>query len=131
MKTFFLLFFFLRPTPYVTAASPVTEKAATLEKNGKVNGSSTSSHEEGFCVRYQFLYHSSRRQQTEARNDMHCPWCSLSCLQLSSLLKHLRLCHQRFIFSHVVRSVRFCQKFLSISIIRVINHQFAYASGFV
>lgn len=91
-----------RPTPYVTAASPVTEKAATLEKNGKVNGSSTSSHEEGFCVRYQFLYHSSRRQQTEARNDMHCPWCSLSCLQLSSLLKHLRLCHQRFIFSHVV-----------------------------
>lgn len=91
-----------RPKPYVAAASPVTDKTVSAEKSGKVNGISSNSQEEGFCVRYQFLYHSSRRQQTEARNDMHCPWCSLSCLQLSSLLKHLRLCHPRFIFSHVV-----------------------------
>lgn len=56
--------------------------------------------EEKVCVRYQFLYHSNRRQQTEARYDLHCPWCSLHCRQLPSLLKHLRLCHSRFTFSH-------------------------------
>lgn len=54
------------------------------------------------AVRYQFLYNSSRRQQTETRTDFQCPWCSLHCLQLSGLLKHLRLCHSRFIFNHIV-----------------------------
>ena len=124
-----------RPIPYVIATSPETDKAVNVEKNGQMNGINSSTQEEGFCVRYQFLYHSSRRQQTEARNDMHCPWCSLSCLQLSSLLKHLRLCHPRFNFSHVVRSWGFVHEFLpillsllsvDITIVLLFIHDFYY-----
>ena len=67
------------------------------------------------CVRYQFLFHSNRRQQTEARFDLHCPWCLLNCLQLAALLKHLRHCHSRLTFSHSVagRQVIFLFKYLS------------------
>ncbi|RLU17543.1 hypothetical protein DMN91_009778 [Ooceraea biroi] len=43
----------------------------------------------------------SRRQQTEACEDLHCPWCSLDCGKLYSLLKHLKLCHSRFTFTYV------------------------------
>ena len=53
---------------------------------------------------YQFLYNNNSRQQTEAREDLHCPWCSLNCLQLYSLLKHLKLSHPRFLFTYVVSS---------------------------
>lgn len=51
---------------------------------------------------YQFLYNNNARQQTEARDDLHCPWCSLNCKMLYNLLKHLRLCHARFNFIYVV-----------------------------
>ena len=51
---------------------------------------------------YQFLYNNNSRQQTEAREDLHCPWCSLNCLQLYALLKHLKLSHPRFLFTYVV-----------------------------
>ncbi|XP_030064249.1 polycomb protein SUZ12 isoform X1 [Microcaecilia unicolor] len=50
---------------------------------------------------YQFLYNNNTRQQTEARDDLHCPWCTLNCRKLYSLLKHLKLCHSRFIFNYV------------------------------
>lgn len=50
---------------------------------------------------YQFLYNNNTRQQTEARDDLHCPWCSVNCLHLYCLLKHLKLCHSRFIFTYV------------------------------
>ncbi|XP_036408552.1 polycomb protein suz12-A [Megalops cyprinoides] len=50
---------------------------------------------------YQFLYNNNTRQQTEARDDLHCPWCTLNCRKLYSLLKHLKLSHSRFIFSYV------------------------------
>ncbi|KAK2160521.1 hypothetical protein LSH36_131g00036 [Paralvinella palmiformis] len=49
---------------------------------------------------YQFLYNNNTRQQTEARDDLSCPWCSLPCMQLYSLLKHLRCCHPRFNFAY-------------------------------
>lgn len=52
-------------------------------------------------VYYQFLYNNNSRQQTEARNDLHCPWCTLNCRKLYSLLKHLKLSHSRFIFNYV------------------------------
>ncbi|XP_048871647.1 polycomb protein suz12-B isoform X2 [Brienomyrus brachyistius] len=52
-------------------------------------------------VFYQFLYNNNSRQQTEARDDLHCPWCTLNCRRLYSLLKHLKLSHSRFIFSYV------------------------------
>ncbi|XP_063079537.1 polycomb protein suz12-A-like [Engraulis encrasicolus] len=50
---------------------------------------------------YQFLYNNNTRQQTEARDDLHCPWCTLNCCKLYSLLKHLKLSHSRFIFNYV------------------------------
>uniref|UniRef100_A0AAR2JRR5 Polycomb protein VEFS-Box domain-containing protein n=1 Tax=Pygocentrus nattereri TaxID=42514 RepID=A0AAR2JRR5_PYGNA len=52
-------------------------------------------------VYYQFLYNNNTRQQTEARDDLHCPWCTLNCRKLYSLLKHLKLSHSRFIFNYV------------------------------
>ncbi|XP_068249391.1 polycomb protein suz12-A isoform X1 [Palaemon carinicauda] len=52
-------------------------------------------------VLYQFVYNNNSRQQTEARRDFHCPWCSLNCMALYSLLKHLKLCHARFSFTYV------------------------------
>lgn len=51
---------------------------------------------------YQFQYNNNTRQQTEARDDLHCPWCTLNCRKLYSLLKHLKLSHSRFIFNYVV-----------------------------
>jgi len=53
---------------------------------------------------YQFLYNNNSRQLTEAREDLHCPWCGLNCLILVSLLKHLKLCHPRFLFTYVPMS---------------------------
>ncbi|XP_075225635.1 polycomb protein Su(z)12 [Lycorma delicatula] len=50
---------------------------------------------------YQFLYNNNSRQQTEACEDLHCPWCSLDCSTLYALLKHLKLCHSRFTFTYV------------------------------
>uniref|UniRef100_A0A673YRS3 SUZ12 polycomb repressive complex 2 subunit b n=1 Tax=Salmo trutta TaxID=8032 RepID=A0A673YRS3_SALTR len=50
---------------------------------------------------YQFLYNNNTRQQTEARDDLHCPWCTLNCRKLYSLLKHLKQSHSRFIFNYV------------------------------
>ncbi|XP_012681390.2 polycomb protein suz12-A-like [Clupea harengus] len=52
-------------------------------------------------VIYQFLYNNNTRQQTEARDDLHCPWCTLNCCKLYSLLKHLKLSHSRFVFNYV------------------------------
>ena len=54
---------------------------------------------------YQFLYNNNSRQQTEAREDLHCPWCSLNCMDLYALLKHLKLSHPRFLFTYVVRKI--------------------------
>lgn len=53
---------------------------------------------------YQFLYNNNTRQQTEAREDLHCPWCSINCKQLYPLLKHLKLSHPRFLFTYVPMS---------------------------
>ncbi|CAK6971269.1 polycomb protein suz12-B-like [Scomber scombrus] len=50
---------------------------------------------------YQFQYNHNTRQQTEARDDLHCPWCTLNCRKLYSLVKHLKLSHSRFIFNYV------------------------------
>lgn len=50
---------------------------------------------------YQFQYNHNTRQQTEARDDLHCPWCTINCRKLYSLVKHLKLSHSRFIFNYV------------------------------
>ncbi|KAF3845916.1 hypothetical protein F7725_002994 [Dissostichus mawsoni] len=48
-----------------------------------------------------FQYNHNTRQQTEARDDLHCPWCTLNCRKLYSLIKHLKLSHSRFNFNYV------------------------------
>nr|XP_002129124.1 polycomb protein suz12-A [Ciona intestinalis] len=52
-------------------------------------------------VFYQFIYNSETQQQTEARDDLYCPWCQLNCITLYSLVKHLKVCHPRFNFAYV------------------------------
>ena len=52
-------------------------------------------------VTYQFLFNNNTRQQTKPQNDLCCPWCSLNCQKLYSLVKHLKLCHNRFTFTYV------------------------------
>ncbi|XP_052789005.1 polycomb protein suz12-like [Mya arenaria] len=49
-------------------------------------------------VVYNFLYDENTRQQTDAREDLVCPWCTINSGDLYSLLKHLRLCHPRLNF---------------------------------
>lgn len=96
--------FLCRPKPYTPLVPQPGEKSSSSSSTtGSVEKSNVNGTEDEVAtVRYQFLYNSSRRQQTETRTDFQCPWCSLHCIQLPSLLKHLRLCHSRFIFSHVV-----------------------------
>lgn len=55
--------------------------------------------DEKMQIVYQFIYNNNSRQQTEACADFHCPWCSLNCVELYPLLKHLKLCHSRFTFT--------------------------------
>ncbi len=66
---------------------------------------------------YQFMYNNNTRQQTEARDDLHCPWCSLNCMQLYSLLKHLRTSHPRFNFTYVVRILIKCAYYVPVKLI--------------
>lgn len=61
------------------------------------------SFEKAGRIIYNFLYHNNSLQQTESRGDMCCPWCSLLCGNLYSLLKHMSLCHPRFLFTYTVR----------------------------
>lgn len=68
-----------------------------------LNGSSIK--QEKLQIVYQFVYNNNSRQQTEACEDLHCPWCSLNCSTLYTLLKHLKLCHSRFTFTYVPISV--------------------------
>ncbi|CAH1793789.1 unnamed protein product, partial [Owenia fusiformis] len=49
-------------------------------------------------VFYNFIYNNGTQHQTESYDNVHCPWCLINCMQLYSLLKHLRLNHARFNF---------------------------------
>lgn len=50
---------------------------------------------------FQFVVNTSIKQRTEERNDFMCPWCSLNCIRIYSLMKHLKLCHARFLFQYI------------------------------
>lgn len=50
---------------------------------------------------YQFIYNNNSRQQMEPCDNFCCIWCSLDCVVLYSLLKHLKLCHARLNFKYV------------------------------
>jgi polycomb protein SUZ12 len=84
-----------------TAAA--ASKDANQTSDGRVtafNGLQENGSEKVQLV-YQFIYNNNSRQQTEPCQDLHCPWCSLNCNSLYSLLKHLKLCHARFNFNYV------------------------------
>lgn len=91
-----------RPRPY-----PVEDNKENLIPNGVLVGNHSSAvnglslKQEKLQIVYQFVYNNNSRQQTEACEDLHCPWCSLNCHQLYVLLKHLKLCHSRFTFTYV------------------------------
>lgn len=70
-----------------------------------IGGASLNNNTEKMQIVYQFVYNNNSRQQTEACEDFNCPWCSLNCDQLYTLLKHLKLCHSRFTFTYVPISV--------------------------
>ncbi|RVE50728.1 hypothetical protein evm_004638 [Chilo suppressalis] len=77
------------------------QKGGTSEvKNGEKSKESNEGESKRQQIIYQFLYNNNSRQQTEACDDLHCPWCSLDCGTLYSLLKHLKLCHSRFNFTY-------------------------------
>ncbi|XP_001605309.1 polycomb protein suz12-B isoform X2 [Nasonia vitripennis] len=79
------------PTP-----SPLVPSKISVANSDKLEASKGNQQ-----IVYQFLYNNNSRQQTEACEDLHCPWCSLDCGRLYSLLKHLKLCHSRFTFTYV------------------------------
>lgn len=85
-----------RPKPY-----PLQEN----KENLPIVASGNNNNEEKLQIVYQFVYNNNSRQQTEACEDLHCPWCSLNCNKLYTLLKHLKLCHSRFTFTYVPISV--------------------------
>ncbi|XP_045464922.1 polycomb protein SUZ12 [Harmonia axyridis] len=82
-----------RPKPYSHSENKENIPVTQLKKSEKIQ------------IVYQFVYNNNSRQQTEACEDLHCPWCSLNCDQLYTLLKHLKLCHSRFTFTYVPISV--------------------------
>lgn len=53
---------------------------------------------------FQFVVNSNTKQRTEERTDFICPWCSLNCLRIYSLMKHLKLSHARLLFQYVEES---------------------------
>lgn len=76
-----------RPQPYPLNENNKENIPAITNGNG--------SDKEKMQVVYQFVYNNNSRQQTEACEDLHCPWCSINSDQLYTLLKHLKLCHSR------------------------------------
>ncbi|KAF4523289.1 hypothetical protein B566_EDAN009412 [Ephemera danica] len=98
-------------TPEGTSVGPARRRSETTASNlqkavaaatsQQMDLVSTSSQPQRMQIVYQFLYNNNSRQQTEACDDLHCPWCSIDCGSLYALLKHLKLCHARFCFTYV------------------------------
>lgn len=86
----------------VNIIASISRRSSSVQNaNGSVDTSSNK-----LKIVYQFLYNNNSRQQTEASEDLHCPWCTLDCFTLYALLKHLKLCHARFTFSYVVSYIK-------------------------
>lgn len=85
--------------PKIKGSAPVA-----LNSNG-TNASNASMvvklHDIASRIIYHFIYNNNSSQQTETFDNFNCPWCCLHCLNLYSLLKHLKLCHARFNFTYV------------------------------
>ncbi|XP_046873302.1 polycomb protein suz12-B-like isoform X4 [Hypomesus transpacificus] len=85
----------VRPSHMLVLKEPLSSDVQTRRENISMET------QQKLRIFYQFLYNNNTRQQTEARDDLHCPWCTLNCRKLYSLLKHLKLSHSRFIFNYV------------------------------
>lgn len=79
----------------------VVENKENIPQISASNNNVVIKQEDRLQVVYQFVYNNNSKQQTEPCEDLHCPWCSVNCLNLYSLLKHLKLCHPRFTFTYV------------------------------
>lgn len=53
---------------------------------------------------FQFVVNQTIKQRMEERTDFVCPWCSVNCMRIYSLMKHLKLCHARFAFQYIEES---------------------------
>lgn len=89
----------LSPSKHALRAHASPPPGSTPTRNAATSTITTTSK---LRVFYQFLYNNNTRQQTEARDNLHCPWCALNCQELYGLMKHLTLCHSRFKFTYVV-----------------------------
>lgn len=88
----------LSPSKHALRAHASPPPGSTPTRNAATSTITTTSK---LRVFYQFLYNNNTRQQTEARDNLHCPWCALNCQELYGLMKHLTLCHSRFKFTYV------------------------------
>ncbi|KAJ6647472.1 Polycomb protein Su(z)12 [Pseudolycoriella hygida] len=71
------------------------------QRDRKQNAAIEAKSTEKVQIIYQFIYNNNSRQQMEPCDNFCCIWCSLDCMVLYSLLKHLKLCHARFNFKYV------------------------------
>ncbi|ERE67544.1 polycomb protein Suz12 [Cricetulus griseus] len=94
-----------KPGSVKPAQTIAVKETLTTELQTRKEKDTSNENRQKLRIFYQFLYNNNTRQQTEARDDLHCPWCTLNCRKLYSLLKHLKLCHSRFIFNYVGFSV--------------------------
>ena len=94
-----------RPTSLPLRTPPAGETNDVRAGADESEGSKESKKKQR--VFYQFIYNNNTRQQTEAREDFFCPWCSIDCHKLYTLLKHLKLCHGRFVFTYAVSLVTY------------------------
>ncbi|XP_058531252.1 polycomb protein SUZ12 isoform X2 [Ochotona princeps] len=90
-----------KPGSVKTAQAIAVKESLPTDLQTRKEKDTSNENRQKLRIFYQFLYNNNTRQQTEARDDLHCPWCTLNCRKLYSLLKHLKLCHSRFIFNYV------------------------------
>ena len=53
----------------------------------KSSANLSNSHNGHSTVYFQFMYNNNRKQQTEFRTNLNCPWCIINCLNVRSLVK--------------------------------------------
>ena len=92
---------------YETGKDVVTQLLPSYEQADPINLQQNGDPPVHPPVVYNFHYHGNSHLQTEARHSMRCPWCSLDCGCLYSLLCHLTLCHPRLTSVYTV-SIAVC-----------------------
>ncbi|CAG0880719.1 unnamed protein product [Darwinula stevensoni] len=91
------------PTPYqpLKCRENSSACASAKERRPAMMREGSRGSEEKERVIYQFICGQKTVVHTEMHEDTVCPWCSLSCKSLYTLLKHLNLCHARLNFAYV------------------------------